>query len=164
MSLTQTWSRRVVGWAVGRRIDAGPTLAALEAAIATRHPPPGRVRHPDRGSRYAAEPCRKKLAAHGLRGSTGRRGDPHDDAEAEGFVKTLEHEEVLNGHETFRDVAARLPRFLEEVCDAKRLRSALGHLSPARFEAIDIREAARSRPPSRPGPSRRRPTPWPRCA
>jgi putative transposase len=44
------WSRRVVGWALSRRTDADLALAALEAAIADRKPPPGRVHHSDRGS------------------------------------------------------------------------------------------------------------------
>ncbi len=34
------WSRRVVGYAIGRRIDARLTLAALDTAIGARHPPP----------------------------------------------------------------------------------------------------------------------------
>jgi putative transposase len=58
-------------------------------------------------------------------------------------MKTLKHEEVhLGGYETSQDVVARLPRFLEEVYNAKRLHSALGHLSPARVEEINTREAA----------------------
>jgi putative transposase len=76
-------------------------------------------------------------------GSMGRRGNPYDNAKAESFMKTLRHKEVhLGGHEAFQDVVARLPRFLEEVYNAKRLHSALGYLSPVRFEEINTREAA----------------------
>ncbi len=48
--ILDAWSRRVVGWAISRRIDADLALAALEAAIATRRPPPGCVHHSDRGA------------------------------------------------------------------------------------------------------------------
>jgi putative transposase len=141
--ILDAWSRRVVGWALGRRIDAELAIAALEAALAARAPPPGCVHHSDRGSQYASEPYRTKLAAHGLRGSMGRRGNPYDNARAESFMKTLKHEEVhLSGYETFADVASRLPRFLEEVYNARRLHSALGYVSPVRFEEINTREAA----------------------
>jgi putative transposase len=48
--ILDAWSRRVVGWALSRRIDAELAVAALDAAIADREPPPGCVHHSDRGS------------------------------------------------------------------------------------------------------------------
>jgi putative transposase len=64
-AILDAWSRRVVGYAIGRRVDARLALAALKAAIESRQPPEGCIHHSDRGSQYAAEDYRAELAAHG---------------------------------------------------------------------------------------------------
>ncbi|MBV9531403.1 MAG: IS3 family transposase [Bradyrhizobium sp.] len=143
--ILDAWSRRVVGYAIGRSIDARLALAALRAAIASRRPPPGCVHHSDRGAQYAAGAYRELLAAHGLVGSMGRRGNPYDNAKAESFMKTLKVEAIYPMEfASFEDAAAYLPRFIEAVYNRRRLHSSLGYMSPVQFEEQHVRRPVKA--------------------
>ena len=131
------WSRRVVGYAISHLLDTRLCLAALDAALDLRQPRAGLVHHSDRGVQYASRAYRSRLAAHGIRGSMSRRGNPYDNAHVESFFKTLKHEEIFaNDYSTIDDLANRLPHFLEEVYNRRRLHSSLGYRPPEEFESV----------------------------
>jgi putative transposase len=129
------FSRRVIGWALGRTLEAGLAVAALRMALTERQPAPGLVHHSDRGVQYASRDYTELLKNNKAVISMSRKGNPYDNAACESFMKTLKYEEVYrNEYRDFHEAHASIGEFLERVYNQKRLHSALGYLSPAEFE------------------------------
>jgi len=141
------FSRKVIGYAVSPHLDACLVLEALRMAISRRAPGPGVIHHSDQGVQYASEEYTGELRSHGFLISMSRKGNPYDNARMESFFKSLKQEEVyLNEYETTQDVLARLPYFLEEVYNRKRLHSALGYIPPEEFEELFLSQERRQFP------------------
>jgi transposase InsO family protein len=106
-------------------------------AIAERQPEPGVIHHSDQGVQYASEEYVEELRRHGFAMSMARTGNPYENAMMESFFKTLKYEEIyLSEYDTYDAVIRRLPHFIEEVYNRKRLHSALGYLPPEDYEKL----------------------------
>jgi len=129
------FSRRVLGWALDERLDAGLAIAALRQAIDLRQPAAGLVHHSDRGVQYASGAYVRLLEEHGIAPSMSRLGNPYDNAKCESFMKTLKQEEIYTRQYRDRaDLQAHIGDFLERYYNRRRLHSALGYRSPEQFE------------------------------
>ena len=141
------FSRKVIGWAISKRIDGNLTIDALEMAIKRRKPKRGVIHHSDRGVQYLCDAYVKILDDHGFHKSCSRKGNPYDNAWTESFMKTLKWDEVhMREYDTFLDVIENLPKFIEEVYNKIRLHSSLNYLPPEEFESKFANEVNVNRP------------------
>jgi putative transposase len=135
--ILDVFSRRVIGWALGRTLEASLAVEALRMAIRRGRVEPGLVHHSDRGIQYASFAYTELLTKYGIRISMSRKGNPYDNAKAESFMKTLKSEEVYRSeYRDLEDARRQIRRFIEGVYNRKRLHSALGYRSPAEFEKL----------------------------
>ena len=139
--ILDAYSRRVIGWALDRRMEDSLTLSALRMALSRRVAGPDLVHHSDRGSQYASGDYTDLLKENGIAISMSRKGNPWDNAACESFMKTLKYEEVhRNEYRDLAEARSMIREFLEKIYNQKRLHSALGYVPPAEFEAHLIRQ------------------------
>jgi transposase InsO family protein len=135
--ILDAFSRRVVGWALDRTLEATLVITALRRAFEERRPAPGLVHHSDRGVQYACGDSTDLLKEHRITISMSRKGNPYDNAACESFMKTLKYEEVYR--QEYRGMAealASIGQFIDRTYNQKRLHSALGYRPPEEFEQI----------------------------
>lgn len=129
------FSRKVIGYSISKKIDGELTLNALKMAFERRQFPKGVIHHSDRGVQYLCEKYVEYLLKNKAKVSCAEKGNPYENAFAESFMKTLKVEEVyLYNFVTINDVLERIPEFIEEVYNKKRIHSSLGYVTPDEFE------------------------------
>ena len=136
-SIMDMFSRKCIGWDLGRNIDTTLTLNALNMAIKNREKIgfDNLIHHSDRGVQYASDDYVELLEKNGIKISMSASGNPYDNAFAESFNKTLKVEEVyINEYETFEDALKNIKHFIDIVYNKKRLHSSIGYVPPEEFE------------------------------
>jgi transposase InsO family protein len=128
------YSRKIVGWSMGERIDSRLVVDALTMAIRRELPGEGLVAHSDRGVQYASGHYQQVLRRHQITCSMSRKGNCWDNAPMESFFASLKKELVHHEDYQTRDEARQsLFQYIEVFYNRVRRHSALGHRSPAEF-------------------------------
>ena len=137
------YSRRLLACPTSEHPNAELACDAIKIASATRGGRgniDGVIFHTDRGSTYTALSftllCKDKL---GIRQSMGRVGSCFDNAAAESFFSTLEHEVLSRHHFTTRAQARTVVlAWCHEFYNVKRRHSSAALMSPIEYEKIAV--------------------------
>ncbi len=129
------YSRQVVGWSMGSRIDTDLVLAALLMAIWRRKPKTPVTLHSDQGCQFTSHEWQDFLKSHNLVASMSRRGNCHDNAVAESFFQLLKRERIRRQIYPTRDLArSDVFHYIEMFYNPRRRHGTAEGLSPVEFE------------------------------
>jgi putative transposase len=130
-----TYSRKIVGWAMDKQHDAELVKMALQMALLSRQPAAGLIHHSDRGSEYASTSYQLLLQENAIQSSMSNTGDCYDNAMMESFWATLKEECCGTLLFTTRSEAkAAIFEYIEVYYNRKRIHSSLGYFSPVDYE------------------------------
>jgi putative transposase len=141
-----TFSRRIVGWAMETHLRTELVLQALNLALCQRRPA-AVIHHSDQGSQYTSIAFGQRCREAGVRPSMGSVGDCFDNAMCESFFATLECE-LLDRCRFKTQIEARMAvfEFIEGWYNPHRRHSALDYLSPINYERIQQTESSTASP------------------
>ena len=129
------YARRIVGWAMSKRMTSALTLGALRMALGQRRPQPHLLHHSDQGSQYTDGQYQALLKAHDIQVSMNGTGTWYDNAAMESFFGTLKTERVyLSVYRTRDQARTDLFYYIEGFYNRRRRHSTLGYVSPEAYE------------------------------
>jgi transposase InsO family protein len=133
-------SRKIVGWAMDKRMTSDLVCDAFKMAVAHRQPGFGLLHHSDRGSQYAAKPYQDLLKEYQCQISMSRKGNCWDNAPMESFFATLKNELVHHqAYQTRTQAKSDIFAYIEAFYNRIRLHSTLDYQSPVQFELAYFR-------------------------
>ena len=128
------YSRRIVGWAISKRMTTDLICKAMIMAYNLRQPAKGLVFHSDRGSQYTSKRYRKLLDGYGMRASMGDVGACWDNAVVERFFGSLKHDWIFKIAQPTREYMKKDVAAYMRYYNLERLHTANGDQSPINYE------------------------------
>lgn len=131
------YSRKVIGWSLGKNRTTELTLKSLEMALSSRKIEPGLIFHSDKGSEYGAHEYQNRLRSVGIRPSMNRPKSMADNIHVESFFRTFKtesfHGEEFEDEKDLYDVTKW---YLDEYYNRYRMHTSLGFKSPVQYERM----------------------------
>jgi transposase InsO family protein len=135
VAIIDLFSRKVVGWSLGNRLDAELSREALRRALARRSPAPALIFHTDRASEFAAASFRRLLAeVHALQ-SMSRKSDCWHSGGRELLLHPGARRPVDSTWRYVSDGEQELFTFIERYYNQTRLYSHNRYKTPNEVEA-----------------------------
>jgi len=143
-------SRRLPGFAMSEHHDSALARAALCMAAAVRGGDvTGVIFHTDKGGEYIGDLFARACGSMGVSQSMGRVGSALDNAAAESFNSTLEHELLSRKQFETKDQARReVARFIDTY-NHRRRHSSCDMLAPVAYEQLLAQRATQAAPENR---------------
>lgn len=131
------FSRKVVGWSMGKSNNGKLVKDALEMAVNQRQPAEGLIHHTDQGSTYAMQSYRGILDQYGMSSSMSRKGDCWDNAVAESFFGSLKNELIYWSNFNDRNQArSAIFDYIEVFYNRQRIHQTNNYRSPVEVEQL----------------------------
>jgi putative transposase len=132
------YSRYIVAWALKTHMEASLVFEALKKAFAKRQPPKGIIIHSDGGGQYMDIEFRIWLSDNNAEQSMTRKDNHYDNAHAESLFSRFKAELMQQGtFDSFDDAQTAIFEYIELYYNPIRRHSALGYLSPKKFEQLN---------------------------
>lgn len=129
------FSRQIIGWSMGSRINSELAMNALVMACWRRKPKGEVIVHSDQGCQYTSYDWRSMLTGNGLVASMSRKGNCHDNAVAESFFQLLKRERIRKKIYPTRDAGRQdVFDYIELFYNTVRRHGNNQDLSPVEFE------------------------------
>jgi len=131
------FSRRILGWSLGRDRRATLTRSALVKALSHRKVEDGLIFHTDRGIEYGANLIQDELARAGIKSSMNRPKSITDNIHIESFFRTLKTE-CYHGL-TFKnesDLRIALSYYLDNYYNSNRIHTSIENMAPVQYERM----------------------------
>lgn len=131
------YSRRILGWSLGRNRTTALTLKAFDYAMRRRDGRGPEIFHTDRGVEYVGHRYRQELRRRGIRPSVNRPRYCTDNAHMESFFHSLKGE-LIRGRRFQSECQLRLAlgSYINQFYNRQRLHSGIGYNPPVVYERM----------------------------